>query len=146
MWLAVDPEEHITVLFREIPSGKLKVMRFDAVTSQMQSSLALPKISEAGLIFRAARWHQNNLYVVVYDNVRLKNYLLTFTVSGDGYSLARAPMQLPRLEDPAGGTYEMIPSVYFAAQGSELWLLGGALKSLVSDGEPTEEKIPDLLS
>jgi hypothetical protein len=120
-------------------------MQFSGSSLKQQFSVLLPKISEANLIFRAAHWHKRDLYIVLYDNVKAKNFLILFSVGSGGYVVEREPVQLPRFEDPAGGTYEMIPSVYFAAWKDELWLFAGTLRSLVSTEAPTEERIPDCL-
>jgi hypothetical protein len=145
VWLAVDPVGDITAVFREIPSGVISIMRFGASSRKQQFSALLPRISEAALIFRAAHWHKHKLYLVVYDNIKAKNFLIILSLASGGYVLEREPVQLPRLEDPAGATYEMIPSVYFAALKDELWLFAGTLKSLVSAEAPTEERIPNCL-
>lgn len=145
VWLGVDPDGNLTSVFREIPSGKLKILCFDASTRKQQFSATLPRVSDAELIFRGACWHLNKLYLAIYDNISLRNYLLVLSALGDGYTVEEQAVQLPLLEDPAGGTYEMIPSVYFAAHRDKLWLFGGTLRSLVSASAPTEERIPNCL-
>jgi hypothetical protein len=63
-------------------------------------------------IFRGAAGSPNRLDLVYFDNVRQANFLVSFVQKGETLVSLNEPVRLPSFEDPAGGTYEMIPKVF----------------------------------
>lgn len=145
VWVQQEGSEHLTVFFRSIPQGRLSLRRI--ATSHGSTSISeIARISDGELMFRAARWHEGQLYAVIYDNPGQANYLLRFVPGDSGYQQRGDAIKLPTLEDPAGRTYEMIPAVYFAAHDKRLYLFGGTLKAeILPEGQIQEHRIDNCL-
>ena len=122
----VGEDTQQAVFLRTIPAGELLL-----VPVAGGKPLAIRHAPDREPMFRAATVHEGALFLVYYDNATLHNWLLRLEHGPSGWQAAGAPVKLPLLEDPAGGTYEMIPRVEFVAAGGKLWLTGGTLKSVV---------------
>ena len=130
-----------TVLWRSLPDGDLRLVTRSGDAEPVATPIE--RIHDAQLMPRAMTWHDGQLYLVVYDNPTLHNYLLRWRLGSDGrYTLQGQAQRLPQLRDPAGGTYEMIPGLNFVAHGSQLYLLGGTLQAAIgADGQVDETRI-----
>ncbi|MGB3272416.1 MAG: hypothetical protein WBA66_05925 [Xanthobacteraceae bacterium] len=93
--------------------------------------------------FRAVTMFGGDLYIVYYDNPTLGNYLARYRRDAhSGYQMVGDPTRLPSLEDPAGGTYEMIPAVFLLPGQDELHIVGGTLSAtLTSDNSITKKRL-----
>lgn len=98
---------------------------------------ALPVVHTSGSapMLRAAAVDGGTLHVVYYDNPTLTNYLARYRRGPGGYAPLGDPVALPSLEDPSGGTYEMIPAVFLVGTDDGLHIIGGTLDATVqADG------------
>jgi hypothetical protein len=98
-------------------------------------------------MLRAATLHGNRLHAVVYDNVNQGNWHLVWDLPAAGCPAPPAhPARLPSLEEPAGSTYEMVPSLHFVREGvspgQRLWLVGGTMQlEIGASGLGTAQRI-----
>lgn len=145
VWVEKVDSLSYAIFFRSIPDGKLSLFQYQKEGKILIKS-EIATISDAELMFRSARWHNGQLYVVAYDNPSLHNYLIRFSPTREGFMQVGESVKLPLLEDPAGGTYEMIPAVFFAKHNNDLYVIGGTLKSKISEiGEASETRIENCL-
>ncbi len=113
------------VFMRTMPDDRLLLLSIDS--NEVKAVLQVRHDPARNPIFRAATLHEKIVYLVYYDNPTQANYLQTFSKIAGAYVPIGDPRKLESLEDPAGGTYEMIPRLDFVAYGSNLWLVGGTL-------------------
>lgn len=139
-------EQVRALLWRGLPTGELRLYARHGDAEPIATPIQVFK-QNAQLMPRAMTWHHNTLYVVVYDNPTLHNYLLRFRMTESGaFRQEGEATQVPPLRDPAGGTYEMIPAVSFVSHQNRLYLLGGTLRAEVKvNGDMTDTRIPGCL-
>lgn len=132
--------DHYHFAFRKIFDGNLFSLTYDRAGQLVgQQEITLEGVDYP--IFRASATGAGNLYWVVYDNKRRKNYLIDVTHAGlpDGLRL-----ELPSFYPPAGGTYEMEPPVFFSGDvehGFEL--IAGALYAKIRGGKVEGQRLND---
>ncbi|MEZ5482021.1 MAG: hypothetical protein R3E73_07505 [Porticoccaceae bacterium] len=120
-----DVDGSLVVMARGLSSGEISLQKLGTGYGITKT---IEKISDANLIFRAAKWYRGGLYAVLYDSPTAKNYLFKYVLNGDEFFvLDGQPTEIPSLRDPAGSTYEMIPSIYFSESESGISLVGGDL-------------------
>jgi hypothetical protein len=146
VWMNRDSLGQWSIFFRSIPEGRLSLVRISE-NGSLEQVLDIGRISDAELMFRAAAWHQGTLYLVAYDNPTLSNYLVVIDVLKGGNYIESPPIKLPSFQDPAGGTYEMIPCAQLVVGGNSLYLFAGTLRALIADHGAiiTEERLPNCL-
>ncbi|HRN87731.1 MAG TPA: hypothetical protein PK271_03940 [Hyphomicrobium sp.] len=124
-------------IVRRIPETALLL----SLSGERKISIPISHSPDSAPEFRAAIVHNEYLHVVYYDNPTLGNYLVRYTRNDDGSLNASPPRRLPSLEDPAGGTYEMIPAVFLLPVGPDLHIVGGTLNArLDAAGELDEQR------
>jgi len=97
-------------------------------------------------IFRASLVHAERIYFVYYDNVVQTNFISVFEHKSEGLRVVGKATPLPSFEDPAGGTYEMIPAVFLTSHESGVSIVAGTLSAtLLHAGKLTYERIPDCI-
>ncbi len=117
----------IAIFFRESFSGHLYLykLRADGIVSQ---SARIRGFSDAEPILRNAIFHRERLIAILYDNERgLNEVVLLDQEETTGELQPKLIAALPTLEDPAGGNYEMMPTLFLLPAGEELWIVGGTL-------------------
>lgn len=122
------------VVFRTMPAGTLLLVTLgnDGAVAAM---VPIRHADDSEPIFRAAAMVGHDVAVVYYDNVSSRNYLARYRLGGNGIERVAAPLELPLLLDPAGGTYEMIPPVFLLPDGmAGLHILGGTLEARLGPG------------
>jgi hypothetical protein len=123
------------VIARDVFSGQLWLYRYDGTRFGGGASIA--GRSDAQPVLRAAAMHDGKLVAVLYDNARSTNEVVTLALPRDEAETEVSPVlhsTLASLEDPAGGTYEMIPTIRLLAMNGGLFALGGTLLQEVSLG------------
>lgn len=84
-------------------------------------------------MFRASSVMDGEIYLVYYDNISLNNYLVRYALNGQRITQVGEVIKLPLLQDPAGGTYEMIPAVFLMPLDTgEMAVVGGTLSGRFS--------------
>lgn len=130
--------DHYHFAFRKIFDGKLFSLTYDRAGQLLgQQEITLEGVDFP--IFRASASGAGNLYWVVYDNKRRKNYLIdvAHAVSPDGLRL-----ELPSFYPPAGGTYEMEPPVFFSGDPEHGFeLVAGALYAKIRAGQVEGQRL-----
>lgn len=134
------PKAHY-VLFRRFPSDQLSLEKF-GLDARLECSVAIRHSDAANPILRAAAIHGDALFAVYFHNPTSANWLVRWPLQGACVGAQSAPVRLPSLEDPAGLTYEMIPSLRFLADGDRLHLVGGTLEGLVTAAGLQAQRIP----
>ncbi|MBU1307621.1 MAG: hypothetical protein KKF33_19120 [Alphaproteobacteria bacterium] len=125
-------------IFRSVPFNRLFIQPIGDDQTALPVGLGLDSPAE----FRAATVHGGDLYVVYYDNPSRTNYLLRARRASDGFEMVGQPTPLPSLEDPAGGTYEMIPQIRLFSIKDELHIVGGTLNAVLrADGILAEGRL-----
>jgi len=133
-------DDHYHFAFRKIFDGKLFSLTYDRAGQLIRQQ----EINLEGVdfpIFRASASGSGNLYWVVYDNKRRKNYLIDIAYAGSPDGLR---LELPSFYPPAGGTYEMEPPVFFSGDvenGFEL--VAGALYANIRAGKVEGQRLSD---
>ncbi len=77
------------------------------------------------------------LVAVLFDNARSANDVVTLALPKDRSGAGITPVlhtKLATLEDPAGGTYEMIPTIRLFVVSGRLFTLGGTLLQQLNPG------------
>lgn len=129
------------VLVRGTPANDLAIVPLDA-GGVPRSRLIMTHSPGSAPMLRAAAFHAGLLHVVYYDNPTLANYLVRYRREETTYVSQGDRLRLPSLEDPAGGTYEMIPAVFLVPQGEDLHVIGGSLDARIDpQGKLTEARI-----
>jgi len=138
------------VFLRRHPGDELLLLRYAgnrlACTLAVDAPFASTHKATAAMpALRAATLRAGRLHAVVYDNVEQANAYLAWDVPVVGCPLLQPPSptaRLPSLEEPAGSTYEMVPSLHFHADANRLWLAGGNMQLEVgSQGPGAVERI-----
>ncbi|MBL8325298.1 MAG: hypothetical protein JNJ89_10115 [Rubrivivax sp.] len=113
------------VFLRRHPDNELLLLRFDG--TGLACTLAVRHASDGVAALRAATLHDGRLHATYYHNPSLANWSIAWQLPAAGCPVPVAAVsRLPSLEEPAGMTYEMIPSLRFHADGGgRLWLAGG---------------------
>ena len=139
---ALEDREGGVLISRGFAQNDLAIITLDA-QGKTAARLKITHSQGSAPILRAAVIRDDILYLVYYDNPTLRNYLARYRRETDGYGLVGQPAPLPSLEDPAGGTYEMIPAVFLLpTDGGDLYLVGGTLQAQVRhDGSLLETRI-----
>ena len=105
------------VIAREIFTNKL----YSADLTQVEAGDWQELTPASGIWdYRDAIYLDDTWYVVLFSSPDQKNSLF---VQQKGAWSQQA--DLPSLEDPAGGTYEMIPEIMLDGKKSKLWMAGG---------------------
>ncbi|MCG6121922.1 MAG: hypothetical protein MEP57_04345 [Microvirga sp.] len=107
--------------------------------------MAVPR-GEGGAhpIYRASLVHGGRLHLALYDNVAQTNAVFVFDADPDGLAPVGKAVVLPSFEDPAGGTYEMIPAVFLAPHDENVSIVAGVIEaSLSREGVLSHRRIPD---
>lgn len=137
------------VFLRRHPDDALLLLRYER--GRLTCSLEVPPPSGANVApampaLRAAALRGGRLHAVVYDNVDQANWYRAWDVPERGcpaLAPASPAARLPSLEEPAGSTYEMVPSLRFHEQGGRLWLAGGNMHLEVdAEGPGPVQRIP----
>lgn len=121
------------IFFREMFSGGLYLYR---VRAGIEQETYVKGAGDTELILREAVSFQGKLHAIVYDNQRGANDLLILDVAAAMAPVIqpRTAATLPSVEDPAGGTYEMIPTIFMLPGATELWVVGGTFVGRWVDG------------
>jgi hypothetical protein len=120
--------DNAVVIARDLFSGSLWLYLFDG--TQLAGEAVIIVASDAQPILRAATMHNGELVVVLFDNARSANDVVTLALPKERSGAGIAPVlhtKLATLEDPAGGTYEMIPTIRLFVVSGRLFALGGTL-------------------
>lgn len=113
----------LAVFFRETFSGRLYLYR---VGTTIEKEIRIRGPVDAEPILREAIVHNGRLLAILYDNERMVNEVVALDPdAADDAVTPTAIATLPTLEDPAGRTYEMIPTLRFLSDGQRLWTVGG---------------------
>jgi len=116
------------VIARAVFSGQLWLYRYDG--TRFVGGAPIASRSDAQPMLRAAAMHDGKLVAVLYDNARSINEVVTLALPRDEDGTEISPVlhsALASLEDPAGGTYEMIPTIRLLVMNGRLFALGGTL-------------------
>jgi hypothetical protein len=113
------------VFLRRHPDNELSLLRFDG--TRLACMLAVGHAADGVATLRAATLQHGRLHAIYYHNPSLANWSVAWQLPAAGCPLpVAAASRLPSLEEPAGMTYEMVPSLRFHADvGGRLWLAGG---------------------
>lgn len=127
---------------RNIDSASIYVVTSGANGEDRVRTLILPTPNSRP-DFRAVTMFDGDLYLVYYDNPTLANYLARYRRGPNGgYQMVGKPIRLPSLEDPTGGTYEMIPAIFLLPGQDGLHIVGGTLSATVTqNGSFTERRL-----
>ncbi|MBL8342011.1 MAG: hypothetical protein JNL30_11125 [Rubrivivax sp.] len=132
-----------TVVFlRRHPDNGLTLLRFDG--TRLACTLAVHHADDGVAALRAATLHEGRLHAIYYHNPSQANWSVAWQLSGADCPVpAAAASRLPSLEEPAGSTYEMVPSLRFHAGSSgRLWLAGGNQQfEIMPSGGVTAQRI-----
>ncbi len=128
------------VFHRRYPDDRLALLRFERGRLACQLEVTHGTDATAVPSLRAAVVHGGRLHAVVYHNPSQANWHLAWDLDHECPVRFGKTLELPSLQEPAGSTYEMIPSLHFhvvSATGGrreQLWLAGGNMQ--VEIGEP----------
>ncbi|CAD7050821.1 hypothetical protein RHAB21_04221 [Pseudorhizobium halotolerans] len=131
------------IFVRSMPGNELSLAVADEA-GNLATRFPIQHSSDSQPIFRASTVQNGEVYLVYYDNISLNNYLARYAVQTQNVTQVGQSLKLPLLQDPAGGTYEMIPGVFLFPVGtSEIALVGGTLNGRYSSEEGFHEKRVD---
>ncbi len=131
------------IFTRSMPGNQLSLAVADE-TGTLTTRFPIQHSSGSQPIFRASTVLNGEVYLVYYDNISLNNYLVRYAVHAKNVTQVGERLKLPLLQDPAGGTYEMIPAVFLFPVGtSEIALVGGTLSGRYSPEEGFHEERVD---
>ncbi|MBI5721200.1 MAG: hypothetical protein HZC37_26315 [Burkholderiales bacterium] len=150
------------VFHRRYPDDRLALLQYEGERLVCRLEVEHGDDPTAVASLRAATLHGQRLHAVVYHNPSQANWHLAWHIApasaAHGTVAAAAAQQpagacpvrtgvtakLPSLEEPAGSTYEMIPSLHFhvvaGAAGERLWLAGGNMQLEIGTAGPMEPR------
>lgn len=134
------------VIMRGIDGGRLQLLgyRDGAGKPDLRKALRTSKAGDDGVLFRAAATTGSRVILVLYDSHSLRNVLLSFDVAGTDPIALHQEVTLPSVGDPAGWTYEMIPSVFLFTRPDRTDLAAGNLVlQIAADGTMISEARPE---
>lgn len=129
---AIDDGAGGVLITRGFPDNDLSLVTLDRAGREVRE-LPIELSSDSAPMLRAAMLHDGILYLVYYDNPTLQNYLVRYVRRRSGYASLGEAMPLPSLEDPSGGTYEMIPAVFLLEAADGVHVVGGTLQGAIDD-------------
>jgi predicted membrane-bound spermidine synthase len=129
---------------RSMPDEHLQLRHLGRDGSQKEA-LRISASEGTEPIYRAASVIDDVLYLVFYDNIAQGNFLVRFTRNAGSYATDEAPMRLPSVQDPAGATYEMIPTISILAAKDGVHIVGGTLDAKLAAGEIEERRFSGCL-
>ncbi|PYE99016.1 hypothetical protein BJ122_1466 [Rhodopseudomonas faecalis] len=135
------------IFTRHLDTNRLSLVTA-STTGERISEIQITHSDGSEPIFRASTIAADQLILVYYDNISLNNYLVQYRIDQDGAHPQHPPLRLPLLQDPAGGTYEMIPPVFLLEiDARQLAVVGGTLVATLSlsDGSLSERRIDNCL-
>lgn len=142
---AIDDGAGGALVTRGFPRNDLSLVTLDEAGMRLDE-VDISLSEDSASMLRGATFDRGVLYVVHYDNPTLVNYLTRFERRADGYVALGDPLPLPSVEDPTGGTYEMIPPVFLVAADDGMHLLGGTLDATIdAEGELAPSRAPNCL-
>lgn len=107
-------------IVREIYTNKLFVQFYDDSLKIITERELINRSNEWD--FRAVKKKGEDYYVVLYSSVAGKNFFLQFNQHDN-----LKQIELPTIQDPAGGTYEMTPQFYMELMEDKIMLACGRL-------------------
>ncbi len=122
-------EGDATYMFhRRHPDDRLTLLRYERERLVCRQAVEHGDDATAVAMLRAATLHGGRLHAVVYQNPSQANWHMAWDTTTPCPGRVGGTHALPTLGEPAGSTYEMIPSLHFhadTAAGHRLWLAGG---------------------
>lgn len=137
------------VFHRRYPDDQLALLRFDGDRLVCRLPVGHGEDASAVAMLRAATLHGQRLHAVVYHNPSQANWHLAWDTGPTCPTRVGHAARLPSLGEPAGSTYEMVPSLHFHAMpepvsggAGPLWLAGGNVQmQLGGDGPGSIQRI-----
>ncbi|WP_156390423.1 hypothetical protein [Rhizobium sp. Root1203] len=132
------------VFVRHIGQNTLTIEYRDAEGRRVDRRQVVHAAGRSEPMFRAATTYGNRLYLVYYDNFSVRNFATAYELNAGRLVQVMNPVELPSLEDPAGGTYEMIPAIFLLPRKNGIEIVGGVLSAqLHADGTLESTRIND---
>ncbi|MCC6850920.1 MAG: hypothetical protein IT502_01300 [Rubrivivax sp.] len=125
------------VFLRRHPDDALHLLRYEGTRLVCRLEVRHGSDPTAQPSLRAATLHAGRVHAVVHHNPSEANFHLAWDGDKDCPERIGKTTRLPSLEEPAGSTYEMIPSLHFHVVASErLWLAGGNMQLEIGPDGP----------
>jgi len=147
--LRLAREASTFVFLRRHPDNRLALLRYERDRLVCRLEVEHGNDTTAVASLRAATLHGDRLHAVVYHNPSQANWHMAWDVASACPARQGQAVQLPSLQEPAGSTYEMIPSLHFhvgaakGGRGETLWLAGGNMQlEIGAEGPTAAARIP----